>query len=109
MEALATAAEDEDKNNNNENDNDNGNDNNADGNEDEDDDKKKKKGNKHTKQFWKRLKSDLGSTNLNYGFTALETKSMNEWRSDIMRKYGPTGQLMVRKMMNGHHDEEELG
>ncbi|KAI7852976.1 hypothetical protein BDC45DRAFT_511985 [Circinella umbellata] len=98
VEALATAAEDEEKKNDDDNDNDKENENNED--EDENGDKKKKKGNKHTKQFWKRLKNDLGSTDLNYGFTALETKSMNEWRSDIMRKYGPTGQLLFMDILD---------
>ena len=57
---------------------------------------------KHTKQFWKRLKRDLGSSDLNYGFPALETKSMNEWRSDIQRKYGPSGQLLVSFFLYYH-------
>ncbi|KAI9497951.1 hypothetical protein BDB00DRAFT_868085 [Zychaea mexicana] len=88
VEALATAA---DNNTKEEQEND--------GSKNEDG-KNRKSENKHTKQFWKRLKHDLGSTELNYGFTALETKSMNEWRSDIMKRYGPRGQLLFMDILD---------
>lgn len=44
--------------------------------------------------FWKRIRSDVG-TQVHYGFAAFEKKSMNEWRSDIYKKYGPKGQRLV--------------
>lgn len=53
------------------------------------------KSGKHMRQFWRRLKQDLGTTEVNYGFNVLEKKSLNDWWGDIKRKYGPTGQLFV--------------
>lgn len=53
------------------------------------------KSGKHMRQFWRRLKQDLGTSEINYGFNVLEKKSLNDWWSDIKRKYGPTGQLFV--------------
>lgn len=53
------------------------------------------KSGRHMRQFWRRLKQDLGTTEVNYGFNVLEKKSLNDWWGDIKRKYGPTGQLFV--------------
>lgn len=45
-------------------------------------------------KFWKKLRSDAIEQPY-YGFSVLKEKSMNDWRSDIKSRYGPTGQLMV--------------
>ncbi|KAJ8661017.1 hypothetical protein O0I10_003239 [Lichtheimia ornata] len=58
------------------------------------------KSGKHMRQFWRRLKQDLGTTEVNYGFNVLEKKSLNDWWGDIKRKYGPTGQLFLLDLVD---------
>ncbi|ORY99950.1 hypothetical protein BCR43DRAFT_484605 [Syncephalastrum racemosum] len=50
-------------------------------------------------KFWKKLRSEAIDQPY-YGFSVLKEKSMNDWRSDIKSRYGPTGQLMLLDLVD---------
>ncbi|KAI8384540.1 uncharacterized protein BYT42DRAFT_612235 [Radiomyces spectabilis] len=50
-------------------------------------------------RFWKKFRHHYG-TQPYLGFSALEHKSLSEWRSDVKEQYGPKAQLLMNDLVD---------